>query len=91
MKDLNRWLQWTFWGSLCVFAVAFSFYLLSLLIPVLLGIIILSGLGNFLMLVYKTRKAAEQAKCRIQNRSRSATRKKKAEIIDAEYEIIDDK
>ena len=91
MKDLNRWLQWTFWGSLGVYAVAFAFYLVSILIPVLLGIILLSGLGNFLMLVYKTRKAAEQAKCRIQNRSRSATRKKKAEIIDAEYEIIDDK
>ena len=39
MKDLNRWLQWTFWGSLGVFAVAFAFYLVSILIPVLLGII----------------------------------------------------
>ena len=90
MKDLNNWLQWIFWTSLGVFAVAFAFYLVSILIPVLLVIILLSGLGNLLMLLYKTHKAAGQAKCRIQNQERGRT-KKNTEIIDVEYEIIDDK
>lgn len=90
MKDLNNWLQWIFLASLGVFAVAFAFYLVSVLIPVLLVIILLSGLGNLLMLLYKTHKAAGQAKCRIPNQARGRT-KKNAEIIDVEYEIIDDK
>lgn len=91
MRDLSNWLQWFFWVSLGLFVVAFAFYLVSILLPVLLVVILISGLGNFLMLVYKTRKAAEQSNCRISNGGRGETRKRKAEIIDVEYEIIDDK
>lgn len=86
MKDLNDWLLWIFWAALGLFAVVFAFYVASILIPILLIIILVSGLGNLFMLLYKTYKAKTQADCRIET-----AKKRKPDIIDAEYEIIDDK
>lgn len=86
MRNLNGWLFWVFWASLGLFAVVFAFYIASILIPILLIIILVSGLGNLMMLLFKTYKAKNQVDCQLEN-----VKKRKSKIIDAEYEIIDDK
>lgn len=83
---MNDWLLWAFWAAIGLFVVVSAFYIVSILIPILLIIILVSGVGNLLLQLYKTYKAKNQADCQLQ-----ANKKRKPEIIDAEYEIIDDK
>lgn len=86
MRNLNDWMLWVFWAALGLFVVVLAFYVASILIPILLIIVLVSGLGNLFLLLAKTYKSKNQADCQIQN-----SKKKKPEIIDVEYEIVDDK
>lgn len=71
-------------GAIVLFAIMFSLYVASILIPILLFVIVVSGLVNLCLYIYKRYKFGEQ-------KTRSSLKKKNIEIIDAEYEIIDDK
>ena len=71
-------------GAIVLFAIMFSLYVASILIPILLFVIVVSGLVNLCLYIYKRYKFGEQ-------KMRSSLKKKNIEIIDAEYEIIDDK
>lgn len=87
MNRINDILLWVFMASLALFAVVFSLYVASILIPILLVIIVASGLANLIIFLYKNYKSKNPENCRINVR----VKKNKPEIIDAEYEIIDDK
>lgn len=71
-------------GAIVLFAIMFSLYVASILIPILLFVIVVSGLVDLCLYIYKRYKFGEQ-------KTRSSLKKKNIEIIDAEYEIIDDK
>lgn len=87
MRNLNDWLVLVFWAALGMFAIVFAFYVASILIPILLFIIAASGLASFIVGLMKRKQQTSEAKVKIE--TRSAPRQSK--IIDAEYEIIDEK
>lgn len=84
MRNLNDWLVLVFWSALGMFAIVFAFYVASILIPVLLFIIAASGLASFIMGLVKRN---QQTKIKIETRATP----NQSKIIDAEYEIVDDK
>ncbi len=87
MRNLNDWLVLTFWAALGMFAIVFAFYVASILIPILLFVIAASGLANFIIGLVRRNHQTSQNKIKIE--TTSAPRQSK--IIDAEYEIIDEK
>lgn len=91
MNRLNNVLLWVFMASIGLFVVMFSLYVASILIPILLVIILVSGVANLVMFLYKNYQNGgqannEQTKCKIPEGKKS-----NPEIIDAEYEVVDDK
>lgn len=86
MNRLNNLLLWVFMASIGLFVIVFSLYVASILIPILLVVILVSGVANLIMFLYKNYKTTDVIKSKI-----SENKKNKSEIIDAEYEIIDDK
>ena len=87
MRNLNDWLVLVFWSALGAFAIVFAFYLASILIPVLLLIIAVSGLASFIVSLIRRNQQDASVNVRIAK----TTSRNKHNIIDAEYEIIDDK
>ncbi len=87
MRNLNDWLVLVFWSALGAFAIVFAFYLASILIPVLLLIIAVSGLASFIVSLIRR----NQQEASVNVRIAKTTSRNKHNIIDAEYEIIDDK
>lgn len=84
MRNVNDWLVLVFWAALGMFAIVFAFYVASILIPVLLFVIAVSGLANFIVgLVRRNQQAKVKVVTNLTPRN--------SNIIDAEYEIIDDK
>lgn len=83
MKELNNWLQRIFWVFGGLFLFFLMFYVVSFVLPVLLVIVSL--------LFYKGYQLSKQINSCLQNRADKRPKNQKAEIIDAEYEIIDDK
>lgn len=90
MNELNIWLQRLAVGGIVFLIFLVSFYLLSLLLPVvLLGFIIYWG--SRLVKDYRQCKMSVKPKEQRRQYENPAFRKnRKPEIIDAEYEIIDD-
>ena len=87
MRNLNDWLVLTFWASLGMFAIVFAFYVASILIPILLFVIAASGLANFIIGLVRRNHQTSQNKIKIE----TASAPRQSKIIDAEYEIIDEK
>lgn len=87
MRNLNDWLVLVFWSALGAFAIVFAFYVASILIPVLLFIIAVSGLASFIVSLIRRNQQDASVNVRIGK----TTSRNKHNIIDAEYEIIDDK
>lgn len=87
MRNLNDWLVLTFWAALGMFAIVFAFYVASILIPILLFVIAASGLANFIIGLVRRNHQASQNKVKIE----TYTSPRQSKIIDAEYEIVDDK
>lgn len=87
MRNLNDWLVLVFWSALGAFAIVFAFYVASILIPVLLFIIAVSGLASFIVSLIRR----NQQEASVNVRIAKTTSRNKHNIIDAEYEIIDDK
>lgn len=88
MNRLNYMLLWVFMASLGLFAVVFSFYIASILIPILLVIVAVSGLANLVIYLYKNYTNKKVETCKINLRR---GKKSQPDIIDVEYEIMDDK
>lgn len=84
MRNLNDWLVLVFWAALGMFAIVFAFYVASILIPVLLLIIAVSGLASFISGLVKRNR---ETKVKIETRADP----RQSKVIDAEYEIIDEK
>ncbi len=84
MRNINDWLVLVFWAALGMFAIVFAFYVASILIPILLFVIAVSGLANFIFGLVKRNRAT---KVKIETHSTP----RQSKIIDAEYEIIDEK
>ncbi len=87
MRNLNDWLVLTFWAALGMFAIVFAFYVASILIPILLFVIAASGLANFIIGLVRRNHQTSQNKIKIE----TASAPRQSKIIDAEYEIIDEK
>ena len=87
MRNLNDWLVLTFWAALGMFAIVFAFYVASILIPILLFVIAASGLANFIIGLVRRNHQDSQNKIKIE----TASAPRQSKIIDAEYEIIDEK
>lgn len=86
MNRLNDIFLWVFAGATGLFVIMFSLYVASVLIPVLLVVMAVSGLANLIMYVYGKRKSSGRGKGTL-----ASAKKRRPEIIDVEYEIIDDK
>ncbi len=86
MNRLNNIFLWVFAGATGLFVIMFSLYVASVLIPILLAVMAVSGLANLIMYAYGKHKSS----CRGKGTLASA-KKRKPEIIDVEYEIVDDK
>ncbi len=87
MRNMNDWLVLVFWAALGMFAIVFAFYVASILIPVLLFIIAASGLASFISGFLKRKRQSSETKIKIE----TASAPRQSKIIDAEYEIIDEK
>lgn len=85
MVRFNNVLWWVFTTSLILFAVFFSFYIITLLIPIFLAVAVISGFAMLVLSWYKHSKKKTTPVCSV----RTSSRKKRAEIIDVEYEVID--
>ena len=85
MARLNSFLWLIFTASLILFAVFFSFYIITLLVPIFLAVAVISGFAMLVLSWYRQYKRKTMMACPV----KSTPRKKRAEIIDVEYEIID--
>lgn len=86
MTKLNAILLWIFMASIGLFIVVFTLYVASFLLPIILVVMVVSGLANLFIRGYQARtQPTQKVKIKVKNS------KTKPEIIDAEYEIIDDK
>ena len=86
MKQLDGFLIWLGIGAFVLFMALFSFYALSILLPVILvhiGISFLFNSGNAWYWNFKNGKS--MPRCRGQKKDTQNPK-----IIDVEYEIIDD-
>ena len=82
MRNINDWVLWFFLVSSGLFILFLVFYAVSIFLPFLLLFVLISGLVNLLVFFYKNYKFKKQKEQQIKN---------KIEIIDVEYEIIDEK
>ncbi len=87
MRNLNDWLLLLFWTFLGALAIIFAFYVASLLLPIVLFLIAVSGLTNLFSSIHKRNQANEHIRVKIEKNPTS----QKSSVIDAEYEVIDDK
>ncbi len=87
MRQIDAFVMWLAVSVLILGGLVFSVYLLSFILPVVL----LFLLGDFLWNVgrrwYYQKKFGQEAVVIVKKK----THKKPADIIDAEYEILDDK
>lgn len=85
MVRFNNVLWWIFTTSLILFAVFFSFYIITLLIPIFLAMAVISGFAMLALSWYKQYKKKTTPVCPL----KTTRKRKNSEIIDAEYEVID--
>lgn len=87
MRQLDALLIWMGIVVFALIALVFSFYVASVLLPIILAIIIFSALFNLGTNFYRNFKKVRK----VEIYSPRQDKKSEANIIDAEYEIIDDK
>ena len=82
MNRLNELMVWAGVASFVVFLVVLSFYVASILLPIILAIFIFTIVANGLIYLYKKY---------VINSSRKGNKCAKNDVIDVEYEIIEKK
>lgn len=86
MKYINDWVLLVFWSALGLSGLFFVFYVASIILPVLILIVAISGLINLGYNVYRKKHPVIQIHKTVYKKTPQQDK-----IIDAEYEIIDDK
>ncbi len=86
MKYINDWVLLVFWSALGLSGLFFIFYVASIVLPLLILVVAVSGLVNLGFSVYKKKHPDIRFHKKIYKNNSTQDK-----IIDAEYEVIDEK
>lgn len=93
MRGMNTLIVWLGVASFAAVGFLLLFYTAAVLLPILLGLFVFSIIASWLKNLKYSNKRAEKVKVFYRNGevSRETEAPKQPNIIDAEYEIVDDK